>query len=89
MSLAVDVGWLSDKPGAPESVLARCSADESALNHETYQTFGESGFRVLGVAYRPIGVQAKYDREDERDLILAHQLRCRGGVDDVDVLGLR
>jgi len=27
--------------------------------------------------------------DPERDLILAHQLRCRGGVDDVDVLGLR
>jgi Mg2+-importing ATPase len=69
--------------GAPESVLARCSLYEAngrqyALDGETksqhektYQAFSTSGFRVLGVAYRPIPIQTKYDRDDEHDLVLA------------------
>jgi Mg2+-importing ATPase len=32
--------------------------------------FGEDGRRVLAVAYRAIGVQDAYSREDERDLVL-------------------
>jgi Mg2+-importing ATPase len=69
--------------GAPESILARCNAyeidgkqypldPEARPQHEkTFQTFSAEGFRVLAVAYRPIEVQPKYDREDEHDLVLA------------------
>jgi len=69
--------------GAPESVLARCTAyeangkqspmdDKARSQHEkTFQEFSAKGFRVLGVAYRQIQGQPKYDREDERDLVLA------------------
>ena len=69
--------------GAPESVLAHCAAYESggqphlmddaarAQCEKTYQSFCTTGFRVIAVAYRQIPIQSKYDREDERDLVLS------------------
>jgi Mg2+-importing ATPase len=69
--------------GAPESVLAHCSAyeangtqcpmdDKARAQHEkTFQAFCAEGFRALAVAYRPIQIQPKYDRDDEHDLVLA------------------
>jgi len=69
--------------GAPESVLARCTAYEAegkqhvmddalrAQFDETYRALCAEGFRVLGVAYRQVPVQPKYETQDERDLVLA------------------
>jgi Mg2+-importing ATPase len=69
--------------GAPESVLARCTAYEAegqqhamddvlrAQFEKTYETFCAKGFRVLGVAYRKVPIQPKYETQDERDLVLA------------------
>jgi Mg2+-importing ATPase len=71
--------------GAPESVLRQstsyelagrpgdiCALDDGARARvqETYQGFCSEGFRVLGVAYRTIGIQESYDASDEHDLVL-------------------
>jgi Mg2+-importing ATPase len=68
--------------GAPESVVARCTAytlngelhpiDQTALSRfeTTYRDFSASGLRVLAVAYRPIPAQDTYGISDERELIL-------------------
>ncbi len=64
-------------------MLARCTAYEAdgeqhaiddalrAQFEKTYQGFSAKGFRVLGVAYRKVPIQPKYEAEDERDLVLA------------------
>ena len=63
--------------GAPESVLSRCTKFEANGLQEpidaasrsgcekTYQAFSSQGLRVLGVAYRQVPVQAKYETGDE------------------------
>jgi Mg2+-importing ATPase len=68
--------------GAPEGVLAVCSAYEvdgqrHPLDAEarrqceaTYRGLGAQGHRVLAVAYRPVGQQEAYRAADERDLVL-------------------
>jgi P-type Mg2+ transporter len=67
--------------GAPESVLPVCSQyeldgvpkplDESAERtaHDLFTRLSRDGYRVLAVAYRPIGVQPGYALVDERDFI--------------------
>ncbi len=69
--------------GAPESVLARCSLYEAGGEQlrldnntrtrceKTFQSFSSGGFRVLGVAYRQVAVQEKYETRDEHDFVLA------------------
>ncbi len=69
--------------GAPESVLARCTAYQvksrqcpmdnavRSQSETTYQTFCTNGFRVLAVAYRQIELRPKYDSQDENNLVLA------------------
>jgi Mg2+-importing ATPase len=71
--------------GAPESVLLRsasyelagaaggtCPLDDDARARvqKTYQDFCSAGLRVLGVAYRVIGIKETYDLSDEHDLVL-------------------
>lgn len=72
--------------GAPESVIAQCSAFESesgitALNEERntrcLHTFGElsnQGYRVLAIAYRDIDYRDAYSAQDESALVLAGYL---------------
>jgi P-type Mg2+ transporter len=69
--------------GAPEGVLAGCSAYEvddqrHPLDAEarkqceaTYRDLGAQGHRVLAVAFRPVPQQEAYRAADERDLVLA------------------
>jgi len=69
--------------GAPESVLSRAIAYEAeGAQHamddaarirceKTYQDLCAGGFRVIGVAYRPVPVQETYEATDEKELILA------------------
>ncbi len=68
--------------GAPESVIAVCSAyeingerkvldAESRARYATsYQHLSAQGFRILAIAYRSLPQQASYRRTDEQDLIL-------------------
>jgi P-type Mg2+ transporter len=69
--------------GAPESVLAACTAYEAGgvtkpldstlkgRSLETFRTLSEHGFRVLGVAYRTVLKPDGYKAADEREMILA------------------
>ena len=69
--------------GAAESIFALCSTvtvegepqpfDEArrAQATATYQKLSADGFRVLGVASRPVGVAAAYSVADEKDMNLA------------------
>lgn len=71
--------------GAPESILARCTAYENAGSLqsldgvdgkmrttfvEMYRDLSAQGYRVLAVAYRTLPPQAAYSKADERDLVL-------------------
>jgi P-type Mg2+ transporter len=68
--------------GAPESVIARCTAytingelhsiDDAAHSRfeSTYRDFCTNGLRVLAVAYRSIPAQTAYEASDERELVL-------------------
>jgi Mg2+-importing ATPase len=68
--------------GAPESVLPICTAyevdgqshpmDDASFKscQATYQDLNANGYRVLGVAYRPVQVQQAYRLPDEHDLTL-------------------
>jgi Mg2+-importing ATPase len=68
--------------GAPESVIARCTAytingelhsiDDAAHSRfeSTYRDFCTNGRRVLAVAYRSIPAQTAYEASDERELVL-------------------
>ena len=68
--------------GAPEEILKRCTKYylkgkihkinkkiSSKVNSE-YEKLSSEGFRVLAVAYKPIGKQGNYTTKDEKDLIL-------------------
>jgi Mg2+-importing ATPase len=67
--------------GAPESVLPVCTRfelegavkplDDAAGTavHELFTRLSRDGYRVLAVAYRPVGPQAGYGLADERDFI--------------------
>jgi Mg2+-importing ATPase len=69
--------------GAPESVLACCSAaevdggrrplDEATTKRcrATFERLSADGYRVLAVASRSLARQAVYGADDERDLVLA------------------
>jgi len=75
-------GRLLIAKGAPESILQGATAYEVAgtstpLDPPTraqcqavYQDLSAKGYRVLGVAYRPVPVQPGYTVADEHDLIL-------------------
>jgi Mg2+-importing ATPase len=77
-----DREWLLIAKGAPEGVLAVCSAYEvddqrHSLDAEArqqceaaYRDLGAQGHRVLAVAYRPVPQQEAYRAADERDLVL-------------------
>ncbi|GCE27692.1 magnesium-translocating P-type ATPase [Dictyobacter alpinus] len=71
--------------GAPESVLARCTAyerngvckplddvndEERATYVNKYRDLSAQGYRVLAVAYRVISPQEKYEKVDEQSLVL-------------------
>ena len=68
--------------GAPESVLKVCTTYEvegqtfplDATNlpkcEATYENLSANGYRVLAVAYRPVGVEKAYNKDDEHDLSL-------------------
>jgi P-type Mg2+ transporter len=71
--------------GAPESVLARCTAYEIAGERqqldgvdgevrttyvEMYRELSSQGYRVLAVAYRTLPPQASYSKADEQSLVL-------------------
>ncbi len=68
--------------GAPESVLKVCTTYEvegqryplDTTNlpkcQATYQDLSANGYRVLAVAYRPVGVEKAYSKGDEHDLSL-------------------
>lgn len=68
--------------GAPESVLKVCTSYEvegqtyplDATNlpkcEATYENLSANGYRVLAVAYRPVGVEKAYSKGDEHDLSL-------------------
>jgi Mg2+-importing ATPase len=68
--------------GAPESVLKVCTTyevegqtfplDTTSLPkcQATYQDLSANGYRVLAVAYRPVGVETAYSKDDEHDLSL-------------------
>jgi Mg2+-importing ATPase len=76
-------GRLLIAKGAPESILQSATAYEVAgtstpLEPSTrvqcqavYQDLSAKGYRVLGVAYRPMPAQVGYTVADEHDLILA------------------
>lgn len=67
--------------GAPEIIFQKCqkyelngkvlSFQDSTLEKltKTYTQMSSEGFRVLAVAYKPIGVQESYAKKDESDLI--------------------
>ena len=69
--------------GAPESILQSATAYEVAGTltsldsparaqcQAVYQDLSAQGYRVLGVAYRPMPAQSAYTAADERDLVLA------------------
>ena len=69
--------------GAPESILDACLSYEAggaqfplgeaerARCHDLYQTLNAEGFRVLAVAWRPVGARAGFTASDESDLVLA------------------
>jgi Mg2+-importing ATPase len=69
--------------GAPESVVALCTAyeangtpqpigpDFSAHTEETYRALCADGYMVLAVAYREVPLQERYSARDEHDLVLA------------------
>jgi Mg2+-importing ATPase len=69
--------------GAPESMLQSATAYEVAGTltpldpparaqcQAVYQDLSAQGYRVLGVAYRPMPAQSAYTAADERDLVLA------------------
>lgn len=66
--------------GAPESLLDVCTAfregdalhpldaESRACIAETFRSLSLEGLRVIAVAERPVPQQARYSREDERDL---------------------
>lgn len=71
--------------GAPESVLARCTAYESNGERKTlasvsgevrttyvnrYRDLSSQGYRVLAVAYRTLPQQETYSKVDEQSLVL-------------------
>jgi Mg2+-importing ATPase len=71
--------------GAPESILARCTAYEIAGERKLldgvdgkvqttyarmYRELSSQGYRVLAVAYRTLPPQASYNKADEQDLVL-------------------
>jgi P-type Mg2+ transporter len=79
-----ETGLLITK-GAPENVLACCTAYESAGERKPlddgsgelrntyvtrYRTLSAQGYRVLAVAYRTLPQQAVYRKTDEQDLVL-------------------
>jgi Mg2+-importing ATPase len=69
--------------GAPEPILERCSAYETdgacrpldastrARCKAVYEELSGNGFRVLGVAYRPVPRQTAYSVADEMAMVLA------------------
>ena len=69
--------------GALENLLAVCvdvrhgddvvplDQDERERIRERFALWSEQGFRVLGVAIKPVPVQSAYTREDEHDLTFA------------------
>ncbi|HRH40481.1 MAG TPA: magnesium-translocating P-type ATPase [Pyrinomonadaceae bacterium] len=69
--------------GAPESVFAVCSSyeldgkvlpfdkDSQIFAEKTFNDFSQKGLRVLAVAYRTVGTEKSYQKEAEKDLILA------------------
>jgi Mg2+-importing ATPase len=69
--------------GAPEQILDRCTAYEAdgecrsldasarARSKAAYEELSGSGFRVLGVAYRPMPRQRAYSAADETEMVLA------------------
>src|SRR3989441_1090242 len=76
-------GRLLITKGAPEGVIARCTADETgrcrarldearrARCEATYRDLSAHGSRVLAVAYARVPPQAVYSADDERELVLA------------------
>ncbi|HUK29498.1 MAG TPA: magnesium-translocating P-type ATPase [Candidatus Acidoferrum sp.] len=69
--------------GAPEGLLPLCGqhqcgptpaamdAAASQQARKTYEELSRKGFRVLAVAFAKVPEQAKYGKEDEKDLVLA------------------
>ena len=69
--------------GAPEGMLPLCDQqqcgitpgplDEAAQKtaRATYEDLSRQGFRVLAVGFARVAVQAKYTKDDERELVLA------------------
>ncbi|GCE11606.1 magnesium-translocating P-type ATPase [Tengunoibacter tsumagoiensis] len=86
LSVVVQSGdeYLIITKGAPESVLARCTAyeingeqklfadasDEQTAFVKMYCDLNSQGYRVLAVAYRVISRQEKYQKNDEQSLVL-------------------
>jgi len=76
-------GRLLITKGAPEGVIARCTAYETdrgsarldeamrARCEATYRDLSAHGSRVLAVAYARVPPQAVYSADDERELVLA------------------
>jgi Mg2+-importing ATPase len=69
--------------GAPEGILPLCAQhqcgptpsvmdpDATQNAKKTYEDLSRNGFRVLAVAFAPVGEQAKYSKDDEKGLVLA------------------
>jgi Mg2+-importing ATPase len=69
--------------GAPEGLLPLCGqhqcgplpavmdAAAAQTARETYEALSKKGFRVLAVAFAKVPEQAKYSKEDEKELVLA------------------
>jgi Mg2+-importing ATPase len=83
LSIAVEDerGCLLVTKGAPEAVIAACTAFETDRRYalgdeqrrrcaETFEALSRRGFRVLAVAYRDLGSTRTVTVEDERELVL-------------------
>lgn len=85
LGVVVEVGHerLLITKGAPESVVAQCTqyeksgavhsldAEAAACIRRTSDAFGRQGQRVLAIAWRKVGQQARYTAADETDMVLA------------------